>query len=89
MPADLTNLPRTIWWDTDPQSGVAGVYLIDQTRMPLQGDVPSPIDPPVGCTFHTRCPYARDVCMERRPAFREVEPGHMCACHKVDEDWRE
>ena len=39
MPADLTNLPRTIWWDTDPQSGVAGVYLIDQTRMPLQGDV--------------------------------------------------
>lgn len=39
MPSDLSQLPRTIWWDTDPADGVAGVYLIDQTRMPLQGDV--------------------------------------------------
>jgi len=58
-------------------------------RTPLQGDVPSPIDPPLGCTFHTRCIYARDICKERRPVFREVEPGHMCACHKVDEGWEE
>ena len=39
MPADLTNLPRTIWWDVDPVDGVAGVYLIDQTRLPLRGDI--------------------------------------------------
>ena len=56
-------------------------------RTPLQGDVPSPIDPPVGCSFHTRCPYARDICKQSRPAFREVEEGHLCACHKVDEGW--
>ena len=39
MPVNLSNLPRSIWWDTDPVDGVAGVYLIDQTRLPLQGDV--------------------------------------------------
>ena len=39
MPADLSNLPRTIWWDVDPDDGVAGVYLVDQTRLPLQGDI--------------------------------------------------
>ena len=37
--ADLSNLPRTIWWDTDPLDGSAGLYLVDQTRLPLQGDV--------------------------------------------------
>ena len=58
-------------------------------RTPLQGDVPSPIDPPLGCTFHTRCPYARDICKAVRPTFREVEPEHLCACHKVDEDWQD
>jgi oligopeptide transport system ATP-binding protein len=58
-------------------------------RTPLQGDVPSPIDPPPGCAFHTRCPYARDICKEARPAFREAEPGHLCACHKIAEGWKE
>jgi oligopeptide transport system ATP-binding protein len=58
-------------------------------RAHLQGDVPSPIDPPKGCLFHTRCPYTRDICKRERPAFREAEPGHMCACHKVKEDWKD
>jgi oligopeptide/dipeptide ABC transporter ATP-binding protein len=47
----------------------------------LQGDVPSPVNPPPGCTFHTRCPYAEARCREIIPALREVAPGHKVACH--------
>jgi oligopeptide/dipeptide ABC transporter ATP-binding protein len=47
----------------------------------LQGDVPSPINPPPGCTFHTRCPYAEARCRAEPPLLREVLPGHMVACH--------
>jgi oligopeptide/dipeptide ABC transporter ATP-binding protein len=47
----------------------------------LLGDVPSPINPPPGCTFHTRCPYAEARCRTDVPALREVKPGHMVACH--------
>jgi oligopeptide/dipeptide ABC transporter ATP-binding protein len=47
----------------------------------LQGDVPSPINPPPGCTFHTRCPYAEARCRVEEPAMREVKPGHLVACH--------
>jgi len=51
-----------------------------QKRM-LQGDVPSPINPPSGCHFHTRCPFAVDRCRAGAPALREVKPGHWVACH--------
>jgi oligopeptide/dipeptide ABC transporter ATP-binding protein len=47
----------------------------------LQGDVPSPINPPSGCHFHTRCPYAVDRCRAESPALREVKPGQLVACH--------
>ena len=47
----------------------------------LQGDVPSPINPPPGCTFHTRCPYAEARCRTEVPSLREVNPGHTVACH--------
>ena len=47
----------------------------------LQGDVPSPANPPAGCHFHTRCPYAVDVCRAQSPPLREVRPGHQVACH--------
>ncbi|NLE43085.1 MAG: dipeptide ABC transporter ATP-binding protein [Chloroflexi bacterium] len=52
-------------------------------RVILEGDLPSPANPPLGCNFNTRCPVKTDVCMEREPEFIEVEEGHFCACHLV------
>lgn len=47
----------------------------------LEGDIPSPINPPPGCKFHTRCRYATEICREVVPEMRELEPGHFVACH--------
>ena len=53
-------------------------------RIILHGDVPSPVNPPSGCRFHTRCPYVFDRCKVEEPQFRQVTPGHWAACHLRD-----
>jgi len=57
---------------------------IQRKRVILLGDVPSPISPPAGCRFHTRCPYAFDRCRVEEPLLREVRPAHWAACHLRD-----
>ena len=56
-----------------------------QNRIVLEGSIPSPANPPKGCKFHTRCPFAKECCKEIAPEQKELEPGHFVSCHLYDE----
>ncbi len=58
---------------------------VKKERIVLKGSIPSPVDPPKGCKFHTRCERCMEVCKNVPPEYREIEPGHFCACHLYDE----
>lgn len=54
---------------------------VKMNRILLKGDIPSPVNPPAGCKFHTRCEHCMDICTKVKPEYKEIEPGHFCACH--------
>ena len=56
---------------------------ITAKRTILKGEIPSPLKPPSGCKFRTRCPLAKEICAQQDPALKEIKPGHFCACHFV------
>src|SRR5262249_44341097 len=57
---------------------------IARQRVLLPGDIPSPLNPPTGCRFHTRCAFATERCRKEEPALREAAPGHRVACHHYE-----
>jgi peptide/nickel transport system ATP-binding protein len=64
---------------------IPDVTLSGRPRTPVQGEVPSPINPPPGCSFHPRCPLANARCRTERPELRTLPDGAAVACHAVEE----
>ncbi len=81
-PADeLYHSPRHPYTNALLASAIDPDPTAMRTSAPLQGEPPSPLAPPSGCRFRTRCPYAQDVCAKEVPELREIAPGHTVACH--------
>jgi peptide/nickel transport system ATP-binding protein len=68
------------------QSAIPDITMSGKARTPVAGEVPNPLDPPSGCTFNPRCPYARDKCRTERPPLAEFD-GARVACHGIHEGW--
>jgi len=72
------------------QSLLSAIPVADPTyeteRIILEGDVPSPVNPPSGCRFHPRCPYAMDICSEVEPEFKDYGEEHFAACHLLEDE---
>jgi len=68
--------------------GAIPMPVVDRRRelVVLEGNVPSPVNPPSGCRFHTRCPLWQEICKQKEPEFRQVRPGRFVACHLVKSD---
>ncbi len=63
---------------------IANPWKRNLLQVEIRGEVPSAIDPPSGCKFHPRCPYAETICSNENPKLREISPGHFVACHFVE-----
>ena len=72
-----------------PKALISAIPMADpdveasRERIKLEGEIPSPINTPPGCKFRQRCPYAKDICAQSAPEFKEVKPNHFVACHMV------
>ena len=83
--------PKTVFTMEDskihPYTWALGAVLpipdpsLDREKIILRGDVPSPVNPPPGCVFHTRCPIAQEICSQKEPLLEEKTPNHFIACH--------
>ena len=71
------------------ESLLSAVPIADPTiqneRIPLEGEIPNPANPPSGCFFHTRCRYCTEKCKTVTPVYEEMEPEHFVACHRAQE----
>ena len=63
---------------------IPDIHMTGRARTPVQGEVPNPLNPPSGCSFHPRCPHANSRCKEERPVFQRIDAG-LIACHAVEE----
>ncbi len=79
--SELYNTPRHPYTQALLSAAPASNPLQKKKRILLEGDVPSPIDPPSGCRFHTRCPQRMDICISEEPCFSDMGDGHVVACH--------
>lgn len=79
--ADLYNSPKHPYTQALLSAAPITDPLAAKRRILLEGDVPSPIDPPSGCRFHTRCPQKMEICSREEPPFRDMGGGHVVACH--------